>query len=78
MLIILPDPTTRRCPRHRDELMTDSVPCIRCEGERIAEEFAASIERHVKDAFARVATAVVEAQTSKPAPKRRRKVQAAA
>jgi hypothetical protein len=54
MLVILPDPTTRRCPRHRDELLTDSIPCIRCEGERLSAETVASLQRALAEVFAEV------------------------
>jgi hypothetical protein len=46
VLIILPDPTTRPCRVHPDELMTDSRPCMLCWWrERLDELFADFAER---------------------------------
>lgn len=52
MLVILPDPTARRCPRHRDEYLTDSLPCPRCEGERLGHELVARLRRTLDEALA--------------------------
>lgn len=43
MLVILPDPTTRECRRHRGEYLTDSIPCLSCESERLSERILAGL-----------------------------------
>jgi hypothetical protein len=50
-LIILPDPTTRRCPVHRDNLMTDSRPCLSCEGKRMVDEILERATQSLREAL---------------------------
>ena len=51
MVIFLPDPSARYCQEHPGYVKTDTVDCMMCFAEGLADRFVEDFEKTVREVF---------------------------